>query len=168
MFHGWAIRIAAGRSQTPNFFQTFIFFKLSKSLNFPFSSNFKECQLLLSFPEHFGEIPAKFHQNFAEKSQNSSKNAKKIQKITNFGKNLDGFSLKFWDLSGAKVWKSCRSRKTWKNEYLVAIVAVDTAENEPLKVWGWLGQTQTPNSAKKFELLSAAQKWSYLRDLKRQ
>ena len=24
-----------------------------------------------------------------------------------------------------------------KNEYLVAIVAVDTAENEPLKVWGW-------------------------------
>ena len=52
------------------------------------------------------------------------------------GKKLDGFSLKFWDLSGAKVWKSCRSRKTWKNEYLVAIVAVDTAENEPLKVWG--------------------------------
>ena len=71
----WAIRIAAGRSQTPNFFQTFIFFKLSKSLNFPFSSNFKECQRFLSFPEHFGEIPAKFHQNFAEKSQNSSKNA---------------------------------------------------------------------------------------------
>ena len=23
-----------------------------------------------------------------------------------------------------------------KNEYLVAIVAVDTAENEPFKVWG--------------------------------
>ena len=52
-------------------------------------------------------------------------------------KNLDGFLLKFWDLSGAKVWKSCRSRKSLQNEYLVAIVAVDTAENEPFKVWGW-------------------------------
>ena len=27
------------------------------------------------------------------------------------GKNLDGFLLKFWDLSGAKECKSCRSRK---------------------------------------------------------
>ena len=49
------------------------------------------------------------------------------------------FLLKFWDLSGAKVWKSCRSRKSWKNEYLVAIVAVDTAENGPPKVWpNWI------------------------------
>ena len=49
------------------------------------------------------------------------------------------FLLKFWDLSGAKVWKSCRSRKSWKNEYLVAIVAVDTAENGPPKVWrNWM------------------------------
>ena len=24
-----------------------------------------------------------------------------------------------------------------QEEYLVAIVAVDTAENEPLKIWGW-------------------------------
>ena len=44
-----------------------------------------------------------------------------------------------------------------QNDTLVAIVAVHTAENEPLKVWGWLGQTQTSNFAKKFELLSAAQ-----------
>ena len=43
--------------------------------------------------------------------------------------------LKFWDLSGAKDCKSCRSRKTLQNDYLVAIVAVDTAENEPSKVW---------------------------------
>ena len=50
---------------------------------------------------------------------------------------FDEFLLKFWDLSGAKECKSCRSRKTWKNDYLVAIVAVDTAENEPFKVWGW-------------------------------
>ena len=43
--------------------------------------------------------------------------------------------LKFWDLSGAKDCKSCRSRKTLQNDYLVAIVAVHTAENEPSKVW---------------------------------
>ena len=108
-------------------------------------------QYILSFPDNFCEIPGKFHQNFAEKSQNSLKNAEKIQKIKHFGKNLDGFSLKFWDLNGAKVWKSCRSRKTWKNEYLVAIVAVDTAENEPLKV------AQTPNSQKEFDSLKIAQ-----------
>ena len=45
--------------------------------------------------------------------------------------------LKFWDLSGAKDCKSCRSRKTLQNEYLVAIVAVHTAENEPSKVWSF-------------------------------
>jgi len=52
------------------------------------------------------------------------------------GKSLEGFLLKFWDLSGAKECKSCRSRKMLQNEPLVAIVTVDTAENEPLKVWG--------------------------------
>ena len=109
---------------------------------------FSKSRDILSFPEHFCEIPAKFHQNFAEKSQNPAKNAKKT-KI--FQQNLDGFSLEFWDLSGAKVWKYCRSRKTWKNEYLVAIVAVDTAENEPLKV------AQTPNSQKEFDSLKIAQ-----------
>ena len=54
-------------------------------------------------------------------------------------KNVDDFLLKFWDLSSAKVWEPCRSRKMVQNEYLVAIVAVDPAENEPSKVapkWG--------------------------------
>ena len=32
-------------------------------------------QCILSFPDNFREIPVNFHQNFAEKSQNSSKNA---------------------------------------------------------------------------------------------
>jgi hypothetical protein len=50
---------------------------------------------------------------------------------------MDDFLLKFWYLSGAKECKSCRSRKMLQNDYLVAIVAVHTAENEPLKVWGW-------------------------------
>ena len=50
------------------------------------------------------------------------------------GKSLDVFLLKFCDLSGAKVCKSCRSRKIQQNEPLVAIGAVDTAENEPQTV----------------------------------
>ena len=43
--------------------------------------------------------------------------------------------LKFCVQSGAKVWKSCRSRKIWKNAPFLAIVAVDTAENEFRKEW---------------------------------
>jgi hypothetical protein len=49
---------------------------------------------------------------------------------------FNAFFLKFWNLNGAKVCTSCRSRKMLQNEYLVAIAAVQIAENEPLKVWG--------------------------------
>ena len=42
--------------------------------------------------------------------------------------------LKFGDLSGAKDCISSRSRKMLKNEYLVAKIGLDTAENEPSKV----------------------------------
>ena len=51
-------------------------------------------------------------------------------------KKADDFLLKFWDLSGAKQCKSCRSRKMLQNAPTLAIVAVDTAENEPLQVLG--------------------------------
>ena len=37
-------------------------------------------------------------------------------------------------LLGAKACKSCRSRQELSNEYLLAQIGVDTAENEPLKV----------------------------------
>jgi hypothetical protein len=30
----------------------------------------------------------------------------------------------------------CRSRRELSNEYLLAKIGVDTAENEPLEVWG--------------------------------
>ena len=50
-------------------------------------------------------------------------------------KKFDDFWLKFWSLSGAKVCESCRSRQELSNEYLLAKIGVDTAENEPLKVW---------------------------------
>ena len=36
--------------------------------------------------------------------------------------------------NGAKACKSCRSRQELSNEYLLAKIGVDTAENEPLKV----------------------------------
>ena len=34
----------------------------------------------------------------------------------------------------------CRSRRELSNEYLLAKIGVDTAENEPLEVWGKLIQ----------------------------
>ena len=81
------------------------------------------------------EIRTKFHQN----SQKTCKIRHKKWKIGNSfihsRKNVNDFLLKFWDLSGAKVCKSCRSRQELSNEYLLAKIGVDTAENEPLKVW---------------------------------
>ena len=51
-------------------------------------------------------------------------------------KRFDAFLLKFPGLRGAKECKSCRSRKMLKNAPTLAIVAVHTEENEPLKNWG--------------------------------
>ena len=58
-----------------------------------------------------------------------------LNKLFKTAKIVTRFFLKFCDLSGANDCKSCRSRKIQQNEYLVAIVAVDTAENGPPKVW---------------------------------
>ena len=55
-------------------------------------------------------------------------------------KKFDDFFQKKSVSISAKDWKSCRSRKVLKNEYLVAKIGVDTAENEPSKVspeWGF-------------------------------
>ena len=87
------------------------------------------------------EIRTKFHKKFAEKMQNSTQKMKKFgNSIFNefqSRKNVDDCWLKFFrDLSGAKVCKSCRSRQELSNEYLLAKIGVDTAENEPLEVWG--------------------------------
>ena len=61
-----------------------------------------------------------------------------IQRRTSPQKKFDKNLRRFWVSSGAKVWESCRSRKTLQNEYLDAKIGVDTAENEPSKVW-WFG-----------------------------
>ena len=57
-----------------------------------------------------------------------------FEEVFKTAKIVTRFFLKFCDLSGAKDCKSCRSRKIQQNEYLVAIVAVHTAENERRKV----------------------------------
>ena len=88
---------------------------------------------------NIGEIPIKFHQDL-------SKITEKNSKITNFckilpknAKKIDENFLKYWGLSGAKACKSCRSRQELSNEYFLARFCVDTAANEPYKVWsfGW-------------------------------
>ena len=45
------------------------------------------------------------------------------------------FMVFLLDSKGAKACKSCRSRQELSNEYLLAKIGVDTAENEPLKIW---------------------------------
>ena len=44
---------------------------------------------------------------------------------------------KFWRLRSREECKSCRSRKMLQNASLLAIVAVDTEENEPIKNEVW-------------------------------
>ena len=88
----------------------------------------------------FLEFGAKSGQNFIKNSQKNVKFDTENEKIGNScihsRKNVDDFWLNFLDLSGAKIWKSCRSRQALSNEYLLAKIGVDTAENEPLEVWG--------------------------------
>ena len=50
---------------------------------------------------------------------------------------LDDSLLKFWDHSGAKVHKSCRSRKMLQNAPTLAIVAVHTEEHGTLTNLRW-------------------------------
>ena len=49
-------------------------------------------------------------------------------------KKVGTFFLKSFSLSGAEACKSCRSRQELSNEYFLAKIGVDTAENEPYKV----------------------------------
>ena len=121
-------------------FRKFLALKISEFLSH-FFSKYRD---ILSFPEHFCEIPAKFHQINSFSPKNREIHRKTRMKWNEFlfipPKILTIFAeIKlFCDLSGAKVWKSCRSRKMLQNEYLVAIVAVHTAENEPSTVWLFL------------------------------
>ena len=55
--------------------------------------------------------------------------------VCKFCKKFDEKLLKFCEWSGAKEYQSDRSRQELSNEYLIAKIGFDTAENEPLKVW---------------------------------
>ena len=90
------------------------------------------CHSFLEFGAKSGQ---NFIKHFRKKCKIQHKNYKTQKFIFPSRKNVDDFWLTFWDLSGAKVCKSCRSRHQLSNEYLLAKIGVDTAENEPLKVW---------------------------------
>ena len=118
-------------------------FGTNSGIFLPFSAFFGhflwESRDISSFSENIREILIKFHQNFAEKWPNSLTKVGMKWNFISFhfipAKKFDGFLLEFWGVSGAKAKKSCRARKMLKNEPTLAIVAVDTGENEPLKVW---------------------------------
>ena len=65
-------------------------------------------------------------------------------KIFKFHENLEILSSKRCKREGAKVCQSCRSRKMLKNDYLLAKIGFDTAENEPSKVWTCLPAPSPP------------------------
>ena len=80
----------------------------------------------------------KIRENFSKFGAKNDEIALKIAKFADFAgkiaKILTKFLLNFRDWSGAKECKSCRSRKMLQNASFLAIVAVDTAENEPSEV----------------------------------
>ena len=106
----------------------------------PFSAFFGHFYEKLETFHHFLRISVKFWQNsinFRRKMTkfiDQNRNEMKFHFIP--AKKFDGFLLEFWGGSGAKAKRSCRARKMRKNEPTLAIVAVHTEENEPLKVWG--------------------------------
>ena len=53
--------------------------------------------------------------------------------VCKFCKKFDDILLKFCEWSGAKEYQSDRSRQELSNEYLIAKIGFDTAENEPSK-----------------------------------
>ena len=118
--------------------------------NFHIFQNFRQfSNLLILFSQNwlksdrrhsFLEFDAKSGQKFIKKSQKKWKFDEEIEKIGNSiiqsRKNVDDFWLKFWDWRMVQRSALCGSRRELSNEYLLAKIGVDTAENEPLEVWG--------------------------------
>ena len=109
------------------------FFRIFRAL---FMRNSRYFIIFWEYPWKSDKIPSKFRRKiskFIDQNQNDF-----IEMKFHFipAKKFDGFLLEFWGVSGAKAKKSCRARKMLKNEATLAIVAVDTGENEPLKVGG--------------------------------
>ena len=96
------------------------------------------------------EIRKKIHQKFAEKKAKFEIFAIELMKFINsiaiflaiFDEKIEirerhGFP-RFVGFDSKTVQRSalCRSRRELSNAYLLAKIGVDTAENEPLEVWG--------------------------------
>ena len=118
-----------GFSEFPIFLKMWIFriFRYRSQYFNTISENLDKFLQFLKNPRNSYQFSSSLNINivkFAEKMRFFEKN-RKNDKI------LDEFLLKFWGLSGAKVWWSCRSRKMLKNAPILAIWGVDTAENEP-------------------------------------
>ena len=105
------------------------FFRTFRALFMRISRHFI---IFWEYPWNSDKIPPKFRRKMT-KFIDQNRNEMKFHFIP--AKKFDGFLLEFWGVSGAKAKKSCRARKILKNASFLAIVAVDTAENEPLKVW---------------------------------
>ena len=98
-----------------------------------FFSNF------LKFRRNSANFSAKKHAIWTCSEQNLAKSGKIAEILQNLRK-----SSRIWVRSGAKVCQSCRSRKMLKNDYLLAKIGFDTAENEPSKVWTCLPAPSPP------------------------
>ena len=61
---------------------------------------------------------------------NLLKNSRKF-KFSKNANTFDEFLPRFSVSSGAKMLQSCRSQKMLNNDYLLAMIGADTAENEP-------------------------------------
>ena len=102
---------------------------------------FRKTVDIFSNSEKFGKILTKIHLIRSEKQQILLQK----KEICNFftkksEKNYPKFA-DFLDWSGAKVCKSCRSRKTLQNEYFLAKIGLDTADIEPSKICRYLPTT---------------------------
>ena len=108
----------------------------------PLTPNSSKFEISPKFCEAFFN-PVKFRQIFikicSKTREIDSKFAKNDEICWKNCKNKNEKLTNIWVWSGAKEWESCRSRKMWKNAPTLALVAVDTAENGPPKVWrNWI------------------------------
>ena len=106
------------------------FFRIFRAL---FMRNSRHFIIFWEYPWNSDKIPSNFRRKMT-KFIDQNRNEMKFHFIP--AKKFDGFLLEFWGGSGAKAKRSCRARKMRKNKPTLAIVAVHTEENEPLKVWG--------------------------------
>ena len=116
-----------------------------RSQNFrQFSNLFSQIRLKKRHTSLFSgicrEIRTKFHRNFSEKMKKIGNSIFIREKmLTIFGWNFEIWAVQKYVgsfLPKTHKCKSCRSRQELSNEYLLAKIGVDTAENEPLEVWG--------------------------------